>query len=95
VAAGGGGRGSWLTEPVAVFSAQTLIDTMHSPPDLASLGHAPLRGRDLAHWPRPSFSDAEIPKNHIKDILDVHSTQKLAERPGREPQMLGHNLVAA
>src|SRR5208337_387089 len=42
-----------------------------------------------------SLSYAEVPEDHIEDILDVHPAEKLTEGAGREPQLLRHDFFAA
>ena len=41
-----------------------------------------------------SFADAEIAEDHVENVLDVDPAGQPAERPGGQPQFLGHQLLA-
>ena len=43
--------------------------------------------------PAKLFPNAKLSKNHIQHVLDIDTPQKLAQRLGREPQMLGEELI--
>src|ERR1700716_3532650 len=40
------------------------------------------------------FADAEIPKDHVENILDIDATKKLAQSARRQPQLLRHDLFS-
>src|SRR5687767_7978053 len=44
---------------------------------------------------RRLLTDAEIAKDHVQDILHIDTSQQLAKRPRRQPEMLGHDFFAA
>src|SRR5712691_6117021 len=41
------------------------------------------------------FADAKIPEDHVQDIFHVDAAEELAQGPRRQPQLLGHDLLAA
>ena len=41
-----------------------------------------------------SFPDAEVPENHVENILDVHAAGEAAERAGGEAELLGEDIFA-
>ena len=40
------------------------------------------------------FADAEIPENHVQDVLDVDPADQPPERVSRQPQFLGDQFLA-
>src|ERR1700686_2517530 len=56
-------------------------------------------GRPLAlglRLSRPwSLANAEIPKDHVQNILDPHAPRQSFERPRRQPDLLSHQFLAA
>jgi hypothetical protein len=41
------------------------------------------------------FADAEIPEDHVEDVLDVDPAGQLAQGGGSEAQLLGHQVFTA
>ena len=49
----------------------------------------------LLVWRASSLPDAEVAEDHVEDVLDVDPAGEAAERPGRQPQFLGDQLLLA
>ncbi len=41
----------------------------------------------------PSFADTEITENSVQDVLDIDPAGKPAQRPRRQAQLLGDQIV--
>jgi hypothetical protein len=39
--------------------------------------------------PGSLFSNAEVPKNHVEDILNIDSAGEATERASRDPKLFG------
>jgi hypothetical protein len=49
----------------------------------------------MLNWMRSValLADTKIPEDHIQKILDTHPARQPPERPGRQPQFLGNELL--
>ena len=74
-----------IERPAAPVSRETFA---------AGLASLPMDCANLAGY-GALLSDAEVAEDHVQNIFDVDPAKELAERPGREPELLRHDLLAA
>ena len=105
---GGAGRGSKTTAFCGNVSRETspkwvarIPENGCSGPELAfrqNHNRAIPRVRpELLFWqiPRRLFADAEVAENHVQNILDIDPAGQTAQGTGREPQLLGQQILTA